>query len=219
MDFSPKKGSDWAPGYHHLLYNLTDEAIRACPPSTEWVITTNGDNDYASTLLSTLLEAPQDSDIVALDYYSRYQRPTAAPCHRFQQESDKPHCKRNKYAPHSLNLHTSLSVLTSCLTYDCASQAQASPCAACVGQYVLSMPAVCKQICKPHCKLACTHAQPTTTKATGSFRPCLHSGALVRQTGVMHHRSIHCSTHFKLCAGCLGATQTLEPTYCAGPAL
>ena len=96
VDFNPRKGSVWAPGYHHLLYNLTDEAIRACPPSTEWVIVTNGDNDYADTLLSTLRDSPKGSDIIALDYYSRYQRPTAAPCHRFQQEANKPHCKSNR---------------------------------------------------------------------------------------------------------------------------
>lgn len=84
-------------GYHELLYNLTDEAIRACPPSSEWVVVTNGDNEYADTLFATLLATPPDDDIVALNFYSRYQRPTAAPCERFLPGG--PVCKVNRCVP------------------------------------------------------------------------------------------------------------------------
>lgn len=82
--------------YHHQLYNLTDEAIRACPPTTRWVVITNGDNEYADSLFDTLLQTGVDKDIVALDYYSRYQRPTGPPCTRFAADDDLPHCKTNK---------------------------------------------------------------------------------------------------------------------------
>lgn len=45
--FRPRKGGEWAPGYHGTLYNLTDDAIQVCPPSTRWLVVTNGDNEYA----------------------------------------------------------------------------------------------------------------------------------------------------------------------------
>ena len=32
--FSPKINGSWVYGYHKLLYDLTDEAVRACSPKT-----------------------------------------------------------------------------------------------------------------------------------------------------------------------------------------
>ena len=46
-----------------------------CPDNTEWFLVTNGDNEYATTLFSHL-EQSRDADIVAFDFYSRYQRTT-----------------------------------------------------------------------------------------------------------------------------------------------
>lgn len=37
---------------------------------------TNGDNLYDPAFLATLLDTPADTDAVAFDFYSRYQRPT-----------------------------------------------------------------------------------------------------------------------------------------------
>ncbi|KAK9813768.1 hypothetical protein WJX73_008320 [Symbiochloris irregularis] len=96
LQFAPHAEEGWAHGYHHQLYNLTDEAIRACPASTQWVVVTNGDNEYASTLFQTLLNTAPDEDLVALDFYSRYQRPTGAPCLRFALQEGYPPCKVNK---------------------------------------------------------------------------------------------------------------------------
>ena len=93
--FSPKTAGAWNLGYHALLYNLTDEAIRACPPSTQWVLATNGDNEYADTFFEEI-QSSQGSDVVAFDFYSRYQRSTAAPCERFAHAPDLPACKPNK---------------------------------------------------------------------------------------------------------------------------
>lgn len=80
-----------------LLYNLTDEAMRACPPSTQWVLATNGDNLYAKDLFRTVIDAPADADVIALDYYSRYQRTTGPPCARFAASRGLPPCKQNRY--------------------------------------------------------------------------------------------------------------------------
>lgn len=51
--------------------------LTACPANTEWVIVTNGDNDYASTFLKRL-EDVQNADLIAFDFYSRYHRATGA---------------------------------------------------------------------------------------------------------------------------------------------
>ena len=73
---------------------FTLQAIRACPRDTRWLIVTNGDNEYASDLFAQI--APhKDAELVALDYYSRYQRSTALPCERFKQEAGAPACKQN----------------------------------------------------------------------------------------------------------------------------
>ncbi len=93
--FSPKSGPVWNLGYHGLLYNLTDEAIRACPSSTKWVLATNGDNEYADTYFEELQKSAE-TDVVAFDFYSRYQRSTAAPCERFSKAEGMPACKPNK---------------------------------------------------------------------------------------------------------------------------
>lgn len=55
---------------------LPPARLAACPPSTEWVVVTNGDNVYDSAFVEELLKAPVDADVVAVDFYSRYQRPT-----------------------------------------------------------------------------------------------------------------------------------------------
>ena len=81
-----------------LLYNLTDEAIRACPPSTQWVVATNGDNLYARGMFQTVMDAPANADVIALDYYSRYQRTTGPPCARFAKAEGAPPCKQNRCA-------------------------------------------------------------------------------------------------------------------------
>ncbi|KAK9822636.1 hypothetical protein WJX81_002024 [Elliptochloris bilobata] len=92
--YAPRTDGDWTPGYHGLLYNITDAAVRACPASTQWVLITNGDNEYASIFLERLLAAPT-ADAIAFDYYSRYQRPTGVPCERFARQPGAPACKSN----------------------------------------------------------------------------------------------------------------------------
>ena len=49
----------------------------ACPYNTDWVLLTNGDNEYASSFFSRIGEV-NEADIVAVDFYSRYQRMTGA---------------------------------------------------------------------------------------------------------------------------------------------
>jgi hypothetical protein len=61
-----------------------------------WVVVTNGDNEYASTAFSEIIAAGH-ADIVAMDFYSRYQRSTGPPCSRFSQADNLPPCKPNKY--------------------------------------------------------------------------------------------------------------------------
>ena len=63
------------------------------------MVVTNGDNEYADSLFAVLLDTPADKDIVALNYYSRYARPTAPPCERFL--SDGPPCKVNRWVSRS----------------------------------------------------------------------------------------------------------------------
>jgi hypothetical protein len=75
---------------------LTDEAIRACPLSTEWVLATNGDNLYAHEFFERVMSAPLESDVVAFDFYSRYQRLTGPPCLRFQTSPSQHACKPNE---------------------------------------------------------------------------------------------------------------------------
>lgn len=66
-----------------------------CSRDTEWLIVTNGDNEYAPSLFNHLDAAADDVDLVAFDYYSRYQRSTGPPCYRFSAEPGGPACKRN----------------------------------------------------------------------------------------------------------------------------
>jgi len=96
--YKPKDKGIWSPKYHQHLYQLTDEAVRACPPSTEWVVITNGDNTYDLKFVEEVLSTPDAYDVVALDFYSRYQRPTAPPCTRFAANKDDsmPKCKSNE---------------------------------------------------------------------------------------------------------------------------
>ena len=66
------------PGHRHprASFTSTHSWCRAgCPDNTEWFLVTNGDNEYATTLFSHLEQA-RDADIVAFDFYSRYQRVT-----------------------------------------------------------------------------------------------------------------------------------------------
>lgn len=48
----------------------------ACPADTQWVIATNGDNEYDPGFIPAIEAAPADVDIIAFDFYSRYQRVT-----------------------------------------------------------------------------------------------------------------------------------------------
>ena len=47
----------------------------ACPKDTRWLAVTNGDNEYDPSFLSVLVEQ-EGAEVVAFDYYSRFQRPT-----------------------------------------------------------------------------------------------------------------------------------------------
>jgi hypothetical protein len=42
------------------------------------VVITNGDNLYDAHFIEELQRTPDSHDVVALDFYSRYQRPTGA---------------------------------------------------------------------------------------------------------------------------------------------
>lgn len=55
----------------------------ACHADTEWVLFTNGDNMYHNRAFEEIVKAAK-ADAVALDFYSRYSRPTGIPCERFQ---------------------------------------------------------------------------------------------------------------------------------------
>jgi hypothetical protein len=74
---------------------LTDLAIRACAGTTHWVVVTNGDNSFDTAFIPTLISVPETVDLVAFDWYSRYMRPTAAPCERFAAGPGLPPCKEN----------------------------------------------------------------------------------------------------------------------------
>lgn len=104
-EFAPKTAHGaWVPGYHELLYNLTDDAIQVCPPDTKWLVVTNGDNEYGASFTTQVTDITtsksssngKSPDIVAFDFYSRYQRPTAPPCDRFHAWPGIPACKLNK---------------------------------------------------------------------------------------------------------------------------
>ena len=43
-----------------------------------------------------MVEAGKDADLVAVDFYSRYQRPTAPSCERFAAAPGAPACKTNR---------------------------------------------------------------------------------------------------------------------------
>lgn len=88
-EYTPKQpDGGWTEGYHGMLYNVTDDAIRVCSPEAEWVVATNGDNVYGRHFIHHVLERGADAsvDLVAFDFYSRYQRPTMPSCDRFSSE-------------------------------------------------------------------------------------------------------------------------------------
>lgn len=90
-------GKRWTLHYHTRLYNLTDEAVRACPKDTRWLVVTNGDNDYDPGFMAALVEqGAAGAECVAFDYYSRFQRSTATPCERFAAGAGLPPCKSNE---------------------------------------------------------------------------------------------------------------------------
>ncbi|KDD76615.1 hypothetical protein H632_c160p2 [Helicosporidium sp. ATCC 50920] len=82
-EYAARVGTDWSPNYHGMLYNLTDDAIQMCDRRTEWLLVTNGDNEYADSFFATAASQGADADIVAFDFYSRFQRITAPSCERF----------------------------------------------------------------------------------------------------------------------------------------
>lgn len=102
-EFRPKQGGQWVAGYHERLYNLTDDAIRVCPPDTDWVVVTNGDNEYGKDFIRHVIDESSNGsrsdahrpDIVSFDFYSRYQRITMPACERFAAETRLPNCKKN----------------------------------------------------------------------------------------------------------------------------
>ena len=47
----------------------------ACPRNSRWLLVTNGDNEYDPNFLKDVIQH-QDVDVLAYDYYSRFQRPT-----------------------------------------------------------------------------------------------------------------------------------------------
>ncbi len=104
-EYTPKQpDGGWSEGYHGMLYNVTDDAIRVCSPETEWVVATNGDNVYGRHFIQRILDKGSDSsvDLVAFDFYSRYQRPTMPSCERFSSdpvwltgETPAAPCKKN----------------------------------------------------------------------------------------------------------------------------
>jgi len=52
-------------------YNITDKAIRFCPPDSRWLVVTNGDNGYHPDFLGNLTLST-NADIVSVDFHSRY---------------------------------------------------------------------------------------------------------------------------------------------------
>jgi hypothetical protein len=53
----------------------TTHTHAACPRATRWLLVTNGDNEYDQDMMATLA-SHGDAEVVAFDYYSRFQRPT-----------------------------------------------------------------------------------------------------------------------------------------------
>lgn len=103
QEFMPKQDNQWVAGYHERLYNLTDDAIRVCPPNTDWVVVTNGDNEYGTDFIRRVVDESANEtspDIVSFDFYSRFQRITMPACERFaavggSESKRMPYCKKN----------------------------------------------------------------------------------------------------------------------------
>jgi hypothetical protein len=96
--FQSKEHGNWRTEYHAHLWNATDRAIAACSPKTEWVVITNGDNLYGKGFLKSVLKrsASTEIDLIAFDFYSRFNRPTMPPCERFcPQYNPGNMCKEN----------------------------------------------------------------------------------------------------------------------------
>jgi hypothetical protein len=82
--FKPKQNGKWQKQYHAHLWKATDFAIQACHPKTEWLVVSNGDNIYGKNFVhSVLRESASRTDLIAFDFYSRFNRPTMPPCYRF----------------------------------------------------------------------------------------------------------------------------------------
>lgn len=69
--------------YEAYMHYHMRVACAACSADTEWVLFTNGDNLYHKDAFAEVVAAGQ-ADAVAMDFYSRYTRPTGVPCERFQ---------------------------------------------------------------------------------------------------------------------------------------
>mmetsp|Transcript_7006 Transcript_7006/g.13794 ORF Transcript_7006/g.13794 Transcript_7006/m.13794 type:complete len:521 (-) Transcript_7006:400-1962(-) len=79
------KGGNWEKEYHPHLYNGTDSAVYiGCSPDAEWLVVTNGDNLYGESFIQVLSEVESSVDVVAFDYYSRYQNISGKACDRFR---------------------------------------------------------------------------------------------------------------------------------------
>lgn len=81
--FTPKEYGAWVGEYHQHLWNATDFAISLCSPETEWLIVTNGDNIYGKSFLRTVFDKDKEGiDLIAFDFYSRFNRPSMPACER-----------------------------------------------------------------------------------------------------------------------------------------
>ncbi|GAX77334.1 hypothetical protein CEUSTIGMA_g4780.t1 [Chlamydomonas eustigma] len=94
--FRALEGQGWAPGYLEKLYNITDEAIRTCPPWTNMVVVSGGSDLHDADFVTEVEKAAAEGvDIFSTGFYSRFQRPTASPCERFAWKEGVPLCKEN----------------------------------------------------------------------------------------------------------------------------
>lgn len=69
--------------------------MKARQHACRWVLATNGDNEYSYNAFQRLVAQPR-ADIVAFDFYSRYQRATGPPCLRFAASDHFSNCKKNR---------------------------------------------------------------------------------------------------------------------------
>lgn len=82
-----------------MLHLRHSHHAQVCPPDTDWLVVTNGDNEYGAGFFQAVADMGRPghtADIVAFDFYSRFQRITAPACARFYAWEGSPACKRNR---------------------------------------------------------------------------------------------------------------------------